>query len=128
DLPEIEELPTTKLIKTDAGNLKEKKKTQTELREEYAVLVFGLAIFITSNAFNVSPAIKRILISGYTQRRNKAGDICDDYIYSLKFYREEFEHRDFSAINPKEFCLSAENRSNMTATSIFRTIVPFDSI
>ena len=67
DLPEIEDLKQTKLVKTDAGNLKEKKKTQAELRSEYATLVFGLAIFIVSHTFNVSPAIQKVLISGYTQ-------------------------------------------------------------
>lgn len=128
DLPEIEDLPITKLTKTEAGNLKEKNKTQTELREEYATLVFGLAIFIASNAFNVSPAIKKILISGYTQRRNKDGDITDDYIYSIKFRRDAFEHRSLSYIDPQAFCLNAEIRCNVTATSVFRKITPFDSI
>ena len=64
DLHEIEDLKQTKLIKTDAGNLKEKKKTQAEMRGEYSTLVFGLAVFIVSHTFNVSPAIKKILISG----------------------------------------------------------------
>lgn len=128
DLPEIEDLPKTKLTKTNVGNLKEKNKTQAELREEYATLVFGLAIFISSNAFNISPAIKNILISGYTQRRNKDGDICDEYIYSIKFQRDDFEHRSFNYINPKSFCLTAENRCNMTATCLFRKITPFDNI
>ena len=127
DLPEIEDLPPTKLIKTDTGNLKEKNKTQTELRNEYAILVFGLAIFISANAFNVSPAVKRILVSGFTQRRNKIGDINDDYIYSIKFSREAFEHRSFSTINPQDFCFAAENRCNISTTSIFRVIHPFDS-
>ena len=127
DLPEIEDLVQTKLVKSDAGNLKEKKKTQSELREEYSTLVFGLAIFIASNAFNVSPAIKRVLISGYTQRRDKNGDIKDDYIYSIKFTRDQFEQRDPSQIAPKDFCFAAENRCNITTTMLFKAIVPFDS-
>lgn len=126
DLPEIEDLPDTRMTKTSAGNLKEKKKTQAELRGEYATLVFGLAIFVASNAFNTSPAIKKILISGYTQRRDKAGCINDDYIYSLKFKREQFENRNLSMIVPKEFCMLFENRCNMTSTALFKTIKPFD--
>ena len=127
DLPEIEDLSQTKLIKTDAGNLKEKKKTQAELRGEYSTLVFGLAVFIVSHTFNVSPAVQRILISGYTQRPDKDGGIKDDYIYSIKFPRDMFEQRDLSRIVPKDFCLSAENKCNMTASSLFKAIVPFDS-
>lgn len=126
DLPEIEHLATTKLIKADNGNLKEKKKTVGELRGEYATLVFGLAIFISSHAFNVSPAIKKILISGYTQRRDKEGLICDDYIYSIKFPRGMFEQRDLTHVLPNEFCLSAESKCNMTSTAMFKKIVPFD--
>lgn len=128
DLPEIEHIAPTKYIKTDTGNIKEKKKTQAELREEYSTLIFGLAIFLSSNAFNVSPAVKNILISGYTQRRDKEGNLNDDYIYSIKFERGMFEEQDLTSVVPKEFCLSStENRCNMTSTSLFKKIVPFDS-
>ena len=126
DLPEIEDLQITKMTKTESGNLKEKKKTQTELKSEYARLVFGLAIFISANAFNTSPAIEKILISGYTQRRNKDGNISDDYIYSIKFDRKTFEKRDFSKVSPIDFCISFDNRCNMTSTLLFKTIKPFD--
>lgn len=126
DLPEIEHLATTKLVKTDNGNIKEKKKTMAELRGEYSTLVFGLAIFITSHAFNVSPAIKNILISGYTQRKDKEGLINDDYIYSIKFPREMFEQRDLTRIVPKDFCLSAESKCNMTSTALFKKIIPYE--
>ena len=127
DLPEIEDLAQTKLIKTDSGNLKEKKKTQAGIRGEYSTLVFGLAVFIVSHTFNVSPAINKILISGYTQRPDKEGSIKDDYIYSIKFVRDMFEQRDLSRVVPKDFCLSAENKCNMTSTSLFKAIVPFES-
>lgn len=128
DLPEIEHIAPTKYIKTDTGNIKEKKKTQAELREEYSTLVFGLAIFLSSNAFNVSPAITKLLISGYTQRRDKEGNINDDYVYSIKFSREMFEERDLTSVSPKDFCLaSTENRCNMTSTALFKKIVPFDT-
>ena len=126
DLPEIEDLSTTIMIKTDSGKLKEKKKTQTELREEYAKVVFGLAMFISANAFNVSPAIHNILFSAYTQRRDKEGNLNDDYIYSIKFNREKFEKGKLSSKEPVKFCMSFENRCNMTTTSLFKSIKPYD--
>ena len=126
DLPEIEDLPSTKLVKTESGKLKDKKKTQTELRGEYARLVFGLAVFITANAFNVSPVVKKILISGYTQRENKDGILNDDYIYSIRFTRNMFEGVNFSEVSPRDFCLQVDHRCNMTSTSLFRKIEPFE--
>ena len=127
DLPEIEDLPDTIMIKNTSGNLKEKKKTQGEKRGEYATCVFGLAIFIAANAFNIAPDIQKVLISGYTQRRDKVGNINDDYIYSIKFTRDVFEGKDVSKLNPQEVCMSVPNRCNMTSTSLFKTIKPFDS-
>lgn len=127
DLPEIEDLPTVNRIKTDAGNLKEKKKTQTQLREEYARVVFGLAMVLSAGTFNVSPAIKGVLISGYTQRRNRDGDVKDDYIYSIQFGREYFAHIQPKNVDPVRFCLAAECRCSMTSTSLFRAIQPFES-
>lgn len=126
DLPEIEDLPETIMTKTDSGNLKEKKKTQGEKRGEYATCVFGLAVFVSSNAFNISPDIQKILISGYTQRRDKDGNLNDDYIYSFKFTRDKFEGINVNRINPQEICMSVPNRCNMTSTALFKTIKPFD--
>lgn len=127
DLPEIEDIPTIELTKTDTGKLKEKKKTQGQLKEEYTTIVFGLAIFICANVFNISPAIEKILFSGYTQRRDKNGDLNNDYVYSVKFTRDMFEGEDLSAENPYEFCMSAENRCNMTSTALFKTIKQYES-
>jgi hypothetical protein len=126
DLPEIEDLPDTKMTATSTGKLKEKKRTQTELRETYATLVFGLAVFIASHTFNLSPAIEKILISGYTQRRNRAGEIQNDYIYSLKFPRDRFEKTPVSHVEPRNFCLDAESRCILTVTSLFKSIEPYE--
>ncbi len=127
DLPEIEDLPATEVVRLANGNIKEHKKTQKETNAQYATLVFGLAVFIVSNIFNITPSIQSVLISGYTQRRDKKGDIQDTYIYSIKFLRRMFEHVGNWQVNPEEFCLQAENRCNQTTTGLFRPIVPFDS-
>lgn len=127
DLPEIEDLPQNKLVKKSNGNLQEKKKTQAELRGEYARVVFGLAMYISSNVFNLSPTIQNITISGYTQRRDKEGNMRDDYIYSIKFTRDKFENQSISSSDPQSFCMSFENRCNMTKTSLFKAITPFEA-
>lgn len=126
DLPEIEDLPTTEIVRLASGNIKERKKTQKELNAQYTTLVFGLAVFIVSNIMDITPAITNVLISGYTQRRNKNGDVQNTYIYSLKLPRSMFEHTSLKDVNPVEFCMQAENRCNQTATGLFKAIVPFE--
>jgi len=125
DLPEIESLPDEAATQTASGVLKMKKKTQMCLRQDYAQCVFGLAIYFASHLFNVSTAIRSILISAYTQRRGKNGDLVDDYVYSIIFCRDKFEHVNLASVPPVEFCMQFKNRSNLTKTSILRTIIPF---
>ncbi len=127
DLPEIEDIPENEIVQLPSGNLKEKKKTQSTLKQEYVNLVFGLAIFISANIFNASPAIRNIIISGYTQRRNKAGEINDEYVYSIKFTRDIFEQSMLQGVNPLKFCMRFENRCNMTNTMLLKKISPFDT-
>lgn len=128
DLPEIEDLPDEVAVQLASGNLKMKKKTQTCLREDYAHCVFGFAVYLASHLFNISTAIEKILISGFTQRRDKEGNLSDDYIYSIIFDRSEFEHQELSTKNPIEFCMSFENRCSLSKTNVFKTIVPFTPV
>ena len=89
-------------------------------------LVLGLSIFISANIFNITPAIHSIVISGYTQRRDKAGNINDDYVYSIKFDREAFQKSILPNIVPQDFCSRFENRMNITTSMIMKKIIPFD--
>lgn len=125
DLPEIEDVPDTEYVRLDSGNLKEKKKPQAKMRQEYATLVFGLSVFVAANLFNLTPAVKHIVLSGYTQRRDTAGNLNDDYIISIKFNREPFETKDVRFVDPIEFCMQFENRCKMTSTMMFKAIEPY---
>lgn len=125
DLPESESLPTTQYVQLQSGNLTERKKTQTQLRDEYATLIFGIAVFLAANLFNLSPAITGIVLSGYSQRRNAAGDVQDDYLLSVRFTRAPFEKECAGDCDPIEFCQRFENRCKMTATKIFKPIEPY---
>ena len=126
DLPEIEDLPQKELKVLASGNLSEKNKTQADLKREYALMVFGLAAFISANIFNQSPAIEHIVLSGYTQRRNKDGDLNDDYIYSIKFVRDGFIGVDFSQQEAMPFCMKFENRCNISTALSFKKIKPYE--
>lgn len=129
DLPEIEDLPTTEYVVLASGKLKEKNKTKNKLKDEYASLVFGLTVYLTSSIFNISPKINRILISGYTQRiiDNRTKEVGDDYIYSIKINRSDFEHKRLSNVNPLQTCLELENRCLLSQSMVFKAVKPFNS-
>ena len=57
DLPEIEHLPAQKAEPTASGDLKQKDKTQKELKAQYARCVFGLGMFCASHFFAATPHI-----------------------------------------------------------------------
>ena len=128
DLPEIEHLPTRKAEATASGDLKQKDKTQKELKAEYARCVFGLGLFCASHFFAVTPYMQRVVLSAYTQRRDaKTGDLRDEYIYSVVYDREGFERADLRTVDPEAFVLRFRNRLNKTASGDLKPIVPFDA-
>lgn len=126
DLPEIEDLPTTTTSQLASGKYREKNKTQKQLKEEYVRCVLGLLVFIAATMFSASPAVGHVVISGYTQRRNRAGDINDEYIVSVNFERDKLASMDYSNVEPMETILQFENRMNLTPGNMFRTIKPFE--
>ena len=127
DLPEIEEFPNKKAVQLTSGNMKLKNKTQTELYEDYKNYVFGLALFITSHIFNISPKIYNIVISGYTQRRNNKGELNDDYVYSIIFNREILGQCDLTKGDSFDICMKFENRCNVNANNSLKTIEPYSN-
>lgn len=127
DLPEIEDIiqEYPEIVKNKIIN---KKKTQSQIKEEYAYTVMSLSSYLTAEFFNLSPYIKQIIISGFTSRRNKEGDLNDEYLYSIKYDRNIFESTDLSQIdNIYEFILKFENRINFnTNNNTFKSIKPFE--
>lgn len=124
DLPEIEDLPDS-YYEWNQNQLKSKKKTKTVLQEEYACVIFGLILYIASNAFDLSPYIEKILMAGYTQRRDSKGNLNGDYIFSMKWNRNQFEGKDISQVNAIDFCMNTENRCLLSKTYQFKTIEPY---
>lgn len=101
DLPEIEDLPTSKATTLASGKVKVKDKTQKEIKEEYLICICGLAFFFSTHFFNLSTHISKILISGFTQRINKkTGQMNDDYVYSIIFDRDKLQRIEIDKITP----------------------------
>ena len=126
DLPEIEDLPEQKAVETADGAVRPKAKSLRELREEYQICVLGLAVFFASYMFAASSGIGQVLISGYTQRRDrKTGEMEDCYIFSVAFEREAFERAGVADEDPRKFCDRFRSRINVLSTGEFKRIEPY---
>lgn len=125
DLPEIEDVPEEKAVKMADGSIRTRQKSLKDLRADYERCVFGLAVFFAGKILNISPYIEKICVSGYTQRRNRTGDLEDQYIFSVLFRREGFARIDYEKIDPVEFCMEFKNRCNISAAGEMKEIQPY---
>ena len=125
-LPSEDAIPQQEITRLANGGVKEKAKSKTTIQTEYASMIFGLGICITSGVFNISPAIKRVLTSGFATRRDKEGNEVDECLYSIKFERSGFEGAAIREQPPVDFISKFENRYKATQTWTFKAITPFD--
>lgn len=127
DLPEIDDIfkeyPT--IVKDKIVN---KNKTQKQIKQEYSYTVVSLSAYLSAQFFNLSSYIKTIVISGFTSVRNSVGDLCDEYLYSIKYTRDIFEKTDLDNVdNIFEFINKFENRINYNSdTYSFKAIKPYE--
>ncbi|HNQ67961.1 MAG TPA: DUF4236 domain-containing protein [Bacteroidales bacterium] len=126
NLPEIEDLPITKVNTLSSGKISIKDKTKKEIQVDYLKCVTGLAFYFGGVFFNISEKIKFISISGYTQRISKStGNLEDEYIYSVIFDRERFMMINFVNIDPYEALKRFENRISVTSNFDLKKIEAF---
>ncbi len=126
DLPEIEDLDR-QYPAYNNGRIVYKRKTNADMKEEYARLVLSLGVFLTANYFNVSSYIDEVVMSAFTTVRDKTGDLVDQYLYSVKYMREAFENCDLSEVDDLyQFLLQFENRINMSSAYTFKAIKPYE--
>lgn len=123
DLPEVEDLPTEYVQILKSGKASTKNKTQKQIKQEYVQCVFGLAEFLAASIFNLNCTLRYIAVSGYTQRRDKNGDINDDYIYSVIFSRDPFVNKEIS--DPIGVFSLFPNRMKLSTANTFSRINPF---
>lgn len=117
DLPEIEDIPQQKIAVTPSGKKNIRQKTQTDLRSDYAHCIFGLAMYVASNIFNVSLKIQDIEISAYTQRKGENSAVAtDQYVFLVDFTRELFSLIDFQKHSSAEIMEAFKRHYNMTKT------------
>lgn len=130
DLPEIEDLPTTVMSAPSRGwQIKLKKLSDTKLRKVYMNHVHGIGFRLTGESFATLPTVNKIILSAYSQRPDRAtGNVSDEYLYSVKIHRPDWEKIDFSNLQHLHLpeCLGQFNiRRRMTKTGLFKPIEPF---
>ena len=113
-------VPRPVTIKT----LSDSKVTQLYMRH-----VNGIVFRLLGETFAYLPTIEEIVLSGYSQRPNKAtGQIQDEYLYSVKVTRDAWSKLDFtnlSAIDVAESLGQFELRREMTKNGRFSAIEPY---
>ena len=106
--------------------MREKPKTQQTLRQEYATLILGYAMYLAANLFSASVTTQRVLLSGFANRRDKEGSLVRECLYSVVFTRDRFDGKNIHIENPEEFIRYFENRCLMSTTKVFKKVTPFD--
>lgn len=124
DLPEIEDYPKIKSTLLASGKISIKNKTQLEFNTDYAMSVTGLAYYLASVVFNISPKISNVKVSGYTQRINKkTGNEENQYVYWIDFERKIFATLNIVALNPILGFDNFKNRKDITSKYEMKTIM-----
>ncbi len=131
DLPEIEDIPKkTSSISANGKKLNIKQKTDKQIRLEYSSHVHAIALRLAGFTFATLPSIDLVVISGYSQRRDKStAQINDEYLFSIKFNREKFSKINFEEIEYLDTVQSFENFEyirQLSATGLFKPIEPFN--
>lgn len=132
DLPEIEDIPQrTASIAATGKKLNIKNKTDKQLRLEYSTHIHAIALRVTAYTFATLPSVDLIVISGYSQRLDKAtAHTNEEYLYSVKFNKSVFSKLNFEKIeliDPIKAFDNFENIRKMTETGIFKKIEPFNT-
>ncbi|MFN7251095.1 MAG: hypothetical protein ACK4M9_09915 [Anaerobacillus sp.] len=99
------------------------------MREHYAIMVDGTALYLCSYVFSHLTTCETIIISGYTQIKNKAtGHLDDQYIYSLKVDKRVFYSLNMEEVHPIAAFDNFKPIINATKTFIFREIKPYEPV
>lgn len=131
DLPEVEDMPTQSATVSDRPlGLKYKRISDTDIRKSYMQHSHGIIFRIIGETFSCLPEAKNIVISGYSQRLDKAtGHINDEYLLSLQVTRDQWRKISFDTlefIDPVRALEEFDLRRSMTKTGVFKSIEPFD--
>ena len=92
DLPEIEDLPTEGVVRTNGALTFEKREFSDMKRQAiYQHCVLSIAATVIRIVFDTAPHVRRLSISGYTQRPDGNGGNVDRTILKIELDRDDYE-------------------------------------
>lgn len=134
DFPEIEDMPNkTAGVPSRGMKLSVKEMSPTQVQRLYMRHIHSIGFRIIGEAFAALPKTNRVVVSGYSQRREKAtGHVNDEYLYSVQVDRPTWREIDFSKsglkeIDPVDALSRFSLRRTMSKTGVFKPIVPFSA-
>lgn len=130
DLPEIEDMPSSTASVPSRGlKLSVKEMSATAIQKLYMAHVHAVAFRIIGETFAALPKASTVVLSGYSQRPDKAtGRIADEYLFSVRVGRGAWSDIAFERlanIDAVEALARFDLRRQMTKTGIFKAIEPF---
>ena len=130
DLPEIEELPRkTASVLARGYKLSIKELSPTRYQQLYMRHVHGIGFRIIGEVFAVLPKVNEVVLSGYSQRPDKAtGVVHDQYLYSVRVLRSDWARINFAnlaALDVVEALGRFDMRREITKSGLFKEIAPF---
>jgi len=130
DLPEIEDMPTTRWVpNVGSGTLTTKNITQKEVAAIYLGHISSLILRLIGHSFSVSSGIRSVAVSAYTQRSGSTGRIGDEYVAVAEIDRNGWNQVDcsrMSAIDPENLLRRFNARLEVNARGILKIQQPFE--
>lgn len=130
DLPEVEDMPKRSASLPSKGyKITMKDISAAQIQKQYMAHVHGLGFRIIGEVFAALPTVQLVVLSGYSQRPDKAsGAVADEYLYSVRVDRDGWQHIEFAnlaAVDVTQALTKFELRRDMTKVGVFRPIEPF---
>lgn len=129
DLPDEDEVPST-TASVGRGRLSIKKRTDAQMRRDFATLAYGSVFRVAGELFAGLPTIKKVVISSYVQRQCLGtAQQKDEYVMSSIIDREGWAQIDFNqldVIEPAAAIGKFELRVKPDRSARFQEITPFE--
>ena len=129
DLPEIEDFPTKTASAPSRGyKLTVQAMSATQVQKLYMQHVHAVGFRIIGEAFALSPTIREVLLSAYSQRPDKTtGHVRDEYLYSVRVRRNDWQIIRFDnldSLDVVEALARFEIQRTMSKTGVFKPVEP----
>ncbi|AFG36942.1 DUF4236 domain-containing protein [Spirochaeta africana] len=126
DLPDMSQLPAKTARILASGKLSIKDLPTAKRRRIYRDMTTGLSLYLAAHAFCLSPAVREVLVSAYTQRVDPAtGTPADCYLLSVRIDRERLQSIRLAQADPVAvICSLAEHRLRLMHDNTLKEIEP----